>query len=287
MTFLNKIISNNQKIELYKFKGESFTDLPNDYHNDNAVKVCFLDLETTGLNKDICKIIEFAGKLTAIDKNNGELLGIVDEYESFNDPEEDIDPEITRITGITNEIVAGHSLDWESVSRVVSNADIIVAHNASFDRAFMDRYLPLSQDKVWVCSVNDINWPERGFGARGQELLCIWHGFYYESHRAMSDVDALIHLVTHDVEGLDKASLELLVNAGKPTYKIAALNSPFETKDLLKSRKYRWDPENRYWWKNLLLEEIEIEKEWMADNVYNGHFQGRVDEISLTEKHKS
>ena len=39
--------------------------------------------------------------------------------------------------------------------------------------------------------------------------------------------------MTHDVEGLDKASLELLINAGKPTYKIAALNSPFETKDLL------------------------------------------------------
>ena len=287
MTFLDKIITDNQKIELYKFNGESFVELPNDYHNDNAIKVCFLDLETTGLNKETCKIIEFAGKLTAIDKNNGELLGIVDKYESFNDPEEDIDPEITRITGITNEIVAGHSLDWELVSRVISNADIIVAHNASFDRAFMDRYLPLSQDKVWVCSVNDINWPERGFGARGQEILCIWHGFYYESHRAMSDVDALIHLVTHDVEGLDKASLELLVNAGKPTYKIAALNSPFETKDLLKSRKYRWDPENRYWWKNLLLEEIEIEKEWMADNIYNGHFQGRIDEIALTEKYKS
>jgi len=147
--------------------------------------------------------------------------------------------------------------------------------------------LPISQDKVWVCSVNDINWPERGFGARGQEILCIWHGFYYESHRAMSDVDALIHLVTHDVEGLDKAALELLINAAKPSYKIAALNSPFETKDLLKSRKYRWDPDNRYWWKNLLLEEIEIEKEWMADNIYNGHFQGRIDEIALTEKYKS
>tara|TARA_B100000902_G_scaffold94207_1_gene97169 strand:- start:1869 stop:2732 length:864 start_codon:yes stop_codon:yes gene_type:complete len=287
MTFLNKIITDNQKIELYKFSGESFVDLPNDYHNDHAVKVCFLDLETTGLNKDTCKIIEFAGKLTAIDKNSGELLGIIDEYESFNDPEENIDPEVTRITGITNEIVSGHSLDWESVSRVISNADIIVAHNASFDRAFMDRYLPISQDKVWVCSVNDINWPERGFGARGQEILCIWHGFYYESHRAMSDVDALIHLVTHDVEGLDRAALELLINAAKPSYKIAALNSPFETKDLLKSRKYRWDPDNRYWWKNLLLEEIEIEKEWMADNIYNGHFQGRVDEIALTEKYKS
>jgi len=287
MAFLNQIINNDQKIQLYKFAGEGFVRLPDDYHNDNAVKVCFLDLETTGLNKDTCKIIEFAGKVTAIDKSNGELLGIVDEYESFNDPEESIEPEITRITGITDDIVAGHSIDWESVSRVLNQADIIVAHNASFDRAFMDRYLPLSQDKVWVCSVSDINWPERGFGARGQEILCIWHGFYYESHRAMSDVDALIHLVTHEEEESDNAALELIANAAKSTYKIAALNSPFQTKDILKSRRYRWDPQNRYWWKNLVLDEIDTEKEWMADNIYNGHFQGRVDEIGLTDKHKS
>lgn len=287
MAFLNQIINNDQKIQLYKFAGEGFVRLPDDYHNDDAVKVCFLDLETTGLNKDTCKIIEFAGKVTAIDKSNGALLGIVDEYESFNDPEESIEPEITRITGITDDIVAGHSIDWESVSRVLNQADIIVAHNASFDRSFMDRYLPLSQDKVWVCSVSDINWPERGFGARGQEILCIWHGFYYESHRAMSDVDALIHLVTHEAEELDNAALELIANAEKPTYKIAALNSPFETKDILKSRRYRWDPQNRYWWKNLVLDEIDTEKEWMADNIYNGHFQGRVDEIGLTDKHKS
>jgi len=287
MAFLNQIINNDQKIQLYKFAGEGFVRLPDDYHNDNAVKVCFLDLETTGLNKDTCKIIEFAGKVTAIDKSNGALLGIVDEYESFNDPEESIEPEITRITGITDDIVAGHSIDWESVSRVLNQADIIVAHNASFDRSFMDRYLPLSQDKVWVCSVSDINWPERGFGARGQEILCIWHGFYYESHRAMSDVDALIHLVTHEAEESDNAALELIANAAKPTYKIAALNSPFQTKDILKSRRYRWDPQNRYWWKNLVLDEIDTEKEWMADNIYNGHFQGRVDEIGLTDKHKS
>jgi DNA polymerase-3 subunit epsilon len=287
MAFLNQIINNDQKIQLYKFAGEGFVRLPDDYHNDNAVKVCFLDLETTGLNKDTCKIIEFAGKVTAIDTSNGELLGIVDEYESFNDPEESIEQEITRITGITDDIVAGHSIDWESVSRVLNQADIIVAHNASFDRSFMDRYLPLSQDKVWVCSVSDINWPERGFGARGQEILCIWHGFYYESHRAMSDVDALIHLVTHEEEESDNAALELIANAAKPTYKIAALNSPFQTKDILKSRRYRWDPQNRYWWKNLVLDEIDTEKEWMADNIYNGHFQGRVDEIGLTDKHKS
>ena len=287
MSFLKKTINQNNKIELYKFVGESFVNLSKEYQNESALKVCFLDLETTGSNKETSKIIEFAGKLTAIDKNNGELIGIIDSYQSFNDPEEPISQEITRITGITDEDVEGHSLNWGIISQIMHDADIIVAHNASFDRAFMDRYLPLSKDKVWVCSVNDINWTERGFNARGQEILCIWHGFYYESHRAMYDVDALIHLVTYDVKEQNKASLELIANSTKSSYQIAAINSPYETKDLLKSRKYRWNPTRKYWWKNIFLEDLESEKEWMADNIYNGHFQGQVVEISLTDKYKS
>jgi len=287
MSFLKKTINQNNKIELYKFAGEDFVNLSTEYQNEGALKVCFLDLETTGSNKETCKIIEFAGKLTAIDKNNGELIGIIDSYQSFNDPEEPITTEITRITGITNADVDGHSLDWDLISQIIHNADIIVAHNASFDRAFMDRYLPLSKDKVWVCSLNDINWSKRGFNARGQEILCIWHGFYYESHRAMYDVDALIHLVTYDIEGQEKASLELISNSSKPIYRIAAVNSPFDTKDLLKARKYRWNPKRKYWWKNILFEELETEKEWMAQNIYNGNFIGKIDEIGLTDKYKN
>ena len=171
--------------------------------------MCIRDSETTGLNTQDCKIIEFAAKLTSIDNTSGELLGIVDEYQSFNDPEEMIDPLITKITGIDNSTVEGHSIDWESVSHILNNADIVVAHNAQFDRAVMDRCLPLSQEKVWLCSMKDINWMERGLNARGQEILCIWHGFYYDSHRAMFDVDALIYLVTYNVEGLNLSLIHI------------------------------------------------------------------------------
>ena len=57
MTFIKKIINDNQKIHLYKFDGEDFVSLPDNYQNDNAIKICFLDLETTGLDKKQCKII--------------------------------------------------------------------------------------------------------------------------------------------------------------------------------------------------------------------------------------
>jgi DNA polymerase-3 subunit epsilon len=102
----------------------------------------------------------------------------------------------------------------------------------------------------------------------------------------MSDVDALINLLAHPSNQTKKPVLDLIENASIPTYKVSAINSPYETKDILKSNGYFWNGDQKYWWKNLLLGEIESEKRWLADNVYGGHFMGIVEEISLTDKYK-
>ena len=80
--------------------------------------------------------------------------------------------------------------------KLISNSHLVVAHNSYFDRPFLEKYL--DKHIPWACSFNDIDWFERGFINSKLELLCIWHGFYFESHRAMSDVDALINLVSHE-----------------------------------------------------------------------------------------
>jgi len=288
MAFLDNLIGAHGEIKLYKFDGKS---LPAPIFNYNyekiSTKICFLDLETTGLDKKEDKIIELAVKIAAIDKQSGELIGILDEYQAFEDPKEPIDEKATRVNGITNEMVQDQSINWEAVSTILNKADIIVAHNAGFDRAFMDRYLPILQDKVWACSVNDIDWANRGFNGRGQELLCIWHGFYFDSHRAMSDVDALIHLVTHEYYETNPPVKELVDNAYKPVYKICAIDSPFETKDALKANGYRWNSEKRYWWKNISLDNAEDEKTWLTDNIYEDVFRGTLTEVSITDKYKN
>ena len=87
----------------------------------------------------------------------------------------------------------------------------------------------------------------------------MWHGFYYQSHRAMSDVDALINLVAHKFYDSNTPVQELIVNSYKPAYKISALKSPFETKDKLKARKYIWNGDDKYWWKVFQFDEIDEE----------------------------
>lgn len=287
MTFLKTLKKSNEKITLVKLSKQMlekqiqastlFTD---------GMNICFLDLETTGLDKNNNKIIEIALKGVKIDQSNGSILSFYDEYQSFQDPSESISEEITRFTGITNDMVKGHEIDWEYVNAIIENSDLLIAHNARFDRGFLDKYLPLSKEKIWACSIEDITWLERGFVKQNLELLSVWHGFYFDSHRAMNDVDALIYLLTHPSYKNDKPISELINNSKIPYYIVSAKNSPFEKKDILRENAYRWNGEKKYWWKKIIHAHIEEEREWLTENVYNGYFAGIIEEILLTDKYK-
>lgn len=286
MTFIDSVKKIGNNIELYKYDGNALKPVLNgEYEYANSImSICFVDVETTGVDESEDKIIELAVKSIKLNAKSGDIIHVLNLYESFQDPEQPISEEITLINGITNDMVKGKNIDWNVVDGIFKQADIIVAHNASFDRAFLDRYLPISQNKLWGCTMSDIDWLHRGFPNAKQELLCIWHGFYYESHRAMNDVDALIHLVSHPHYTEDKPILELVTNADIPYYKIIARGCPFELKDRVKANKYRWD--GNYWWKRLEKVEIEYEKQWLVENIYFDHFRGIVEEVPLIDKYK-
>ena len=80
--------------------------------------------------------------------------------------------------------------------------------------------------------------------------------------------------------------LELIENSIIPYYKILAIGSPFDTKDILKARNYFWDSRKKCWWTKTVFSEIEAEKKWLSENVYNGYFKGRVEEITIIDKYK-
>ncbi len=285
MTFISNLI-NQDKITLKKFTKSLIDKTQNDLSGESGKSISFLDLETTGLNSDTDKIVEIAIKQVLIDTDSGRLLKIVDSYESFNDPGIKMTEKNISIHGIANEMVSGKSIDWIRVEEIFESSDIIVAHNARFDRSFMDKYFPQSQDKVWACSVNDIDWSKLGFNSRSQELLCIWHGFYYESHRAMSDVDALIYLVTHDSYVDEKPIKILIETAYELRYKIIALNSSIQYKDILRTNGYFWNASEKYWWKSISEDELEDEKSWMEKYIYGGPFLGQVELITPADRYK-
>ena len=285
MTFIKSIKTELKNITLKEYDPPAPELLITD---QECISIAFLDTETTGVNRASDKIIELALKVVKFEKASGKIVSIDKEYESFNDPGEEISQEITMLTGINDEMVEGQAIDWEKVDAILKDAEIVVAHNAGFDRAFVDRYSSVSPDKIWACSMQDIDWLGRGFSSFKQELLCYWHGFYFDAHRAMNDVDALINLLTHPSYEVDRPLLELIKNSQKPTYVIFATNFNYDPvkKDIVKANKYRWNAEDRVWYKTVSFDDLDKEKDWLTVAIYDFIFEGRVEEINLNDKYK-
>ena len=100
-------------------------------------RVIVLDTETTGLDARQEKVIELAMLSVLVDTATGQPIGPVTLYESFEDPGKPIPPQITEITGIDDSMVQGQRIDDAAVTQLVEQADLIVAHNAGFDRPFV------------------------------------------------------------------------------------------------------------------------------------------------------
>ena len=62
----------------------------------------------------------------------------------------------------------------------------------------------------------------------------------------------------------------LLERAREPSFRVWATGSPFETKDVLKARQYRWESEARCWYRDLRQPELENELDWIKNAVFAG-----------------
>ena len=108
-----------------------------------------VDTETTGLDFDLCDIIEIG----AVKVDNGEIVG---SFKTLIKVDEKLPPFIVHLTGITDEML----VDAPSLNEVMTDFDafvgdsILLAHNAAFDMNFLytayERALgkPLSNDYV-------------------------------------------------------------------------------------------------------------------------------------------
>ena len=89
---------------------------------------------------------------------DGRVLGIRESFQSFRDPGRPLPPVVTKLTGITDEMLVGQSVDAERVTVFLADAALVLAHNASFDRPFCEKLSPRFAALPWGCSFRDIQW---------------------------------------------------------------------------------------------------------------------------------
>ncbi|HEV3309714.1 MAG TPA: 3'-5' exonuclease [Chloroflexota bacterium] len=231
-----------------------------------------VDVETTGTNPDRDKIIEFGVCLFEYDRQTGRIYKVLGSWEWLEDPGGPIPPEITTITGITDQMVAGHRIDDRAVNDLLNRVVLVTAHNADFDRRFLERRLPAFATKHWACTRFDINWKTEGVRSSALEFVAYSLGFFHDGHRAASDCRATLHALAQPLPGTGPLALQaLLEQARLPTWRLWARDAAIEKKDVLKARGYSWSPGEfgrpGCWCRDVSDADKAAEAAWLRQNV--------------------
>jgi len=247
-----------------------------------------LDVETTGLDQRKDEVVEL-GMVKFDYLPDGRIAGIRDVFSSFNEPLEPIPPDVIALTGITNEMVAGHRIDEAVVSSFADEAVIVIAHNASFDRKFAERYWPIFQRKAWGCSATEVEWRRHGFEGSRLGYLLNGAGFFHQAHRAVDDCHALLEILAFELPATGTSALAVLLErARKKTMRLWAEQSPFDLKDVLKRRGYRWsdggDGRPRSWYVDIDESKLDDEIAFLKSEIYLRDVEPRLQTLTAFDR---
>ncbi|KAA3525075.1 3'-5' exonuclease [Agrobacterium tumefaciens] len=250
-----------------------------------------LDTETTGLNHRTDEIIEI-GVITFTFDDQGTIGDVTGVYGGLRQPGTSIPEEITRLTGITDEMVAGQTIDIDRLTSLVEGADLIIAHNAGFDRPFCEAFSPIFRNKAWACSVSEIDWSGRGFEGSKLAYLIGQSGYFHDGHRAVDDCFALLEVLEQVRAGQSGTPFMELHEASQHSrVRIYAENSPFDMKDHLKKRGYRWsdgsDGRPKSWWVELAEEKLEEELHFLRTEIYRWDADPTVKYLTAFDRFKA
>jgi DNA polymerase-3 subunit epsilon len=233
----------------------------------------FVDVETTGLDPANEEIVELA-MVNFQYSTDGRILGIGESFEALRNPGRPIPPPVAFLTGITDEMVAGRTINPADVAEFVAPAALVVAHNSAFDRRFCERLCPAFAEKAWACSLRDVSWSEEGFvnGAKLANLAAAF-GLFFDGHRAAHDCHAGIAVLAQTLPRSGRTVLSAVLQSARlATWRVWARGAPFGVRESLKNRGYRWnDGSNgnpRAWFADVEEEALQAEQDFLRRRVY-------------------
>jgi DNA polymerase-3 subunit epsilon len=251
---------------------------PGSYGQEPAAELrrgIFLDVETTGVDPTHDQVIELA-MVPFEYSDDGAVYKVSEAYTGLQDPGRPLSPFIRNLTGLTDEQLRGKVFDVSEVRAFLDGVSLVVAHNAEFDRPFFEKTFPDLEPLPWACSVREVPWSALGVEGRKLEYIAYRCGVFFDGHRAEVDCQVGIHVLASDWSGDGRTALSALLESSKRVgARLWATGSPFESKDLLKARGYRFDGGRKVWHKDLPAERLDEERRWLAENVYQDELRRR------------
>lgn len=220
-----------------------------------SLKILIVDTETTGLinAEPAPKLLEVAACLYHVE-SKAELATVQFLLYADSNPASEINgikeeslaavsPEIPGMDSLSKSVMSSAQSLWDS-------ADFIVAHNASFDRHFLDPVFGVKSPKTWRCSLRHITFP-KAKKAKALGYMAVDHGIFpFGAHRALNDVTVLTALLKTVPDLAEQLARDPVEN-----FRFEARDLPFSLNTEAKDRGFRWDSKSRVWYRNMTLKE--------------------------------
>ncbi len=208
--------------------------------------IAILDTETTGLDPAKGQVLEIAIVLYHIPTRS-----ILSQMSCLITADENPAYEINRIEVDALKKVPNSVMDSSMgmICQMLTHADAIIAHNAEFDKKWMDT-IPLFQtyvrNKQWICTRNDVIWPIRKGVALNLIHICADLGVpIINAHRALSDC----HLLLGAIECIE--DIEFFLDKSGKGRVVYHANISYDKRQLVKEAGFMWDNEKKVWFAKL------------------------------------
>jgi DNA polymerase III subunit epsilon len=211
----------------------------NDPQGGTIKRALVIDVETTGLSIENDDVIQLAMLPFEYEAESGRILTVHKSmaFDRLREPALPISDEASMITGITDDMVMGKHIDESDVAVVVTKADLIIAHNASFDRPMVEHLWHCFSEKPWGCTLTSIDWLREGYGSGKLDYLGMQFGWFYDGHQAMSDCEACLALLAQALPNSGQTVMTAVREAALlKDHLVCAVDAPFDLKDKLRQR---------------------------------------------------
>lgn len=242
-----------------------------------------VDSETTGLDAENDRLVEIAAQRFIIGVD-GRIAEIERVRSWLEDPGRPMPERLTLLTGLCDDDLRSLRFDDGAISTMIGGADLVIAHNAAFDRPFIEKRFPMLERLAWGCSLTQLDWLALGYDGRSLGHIVLQAGWFFQGHRAGNDVVALTSLLGLSASDGRTILAHLLARCETNSVRIDAVGSPFDSKDRLKAAGYRWDSAKRCWWREVDPADLAHETAWLDEQIYQGRGQPRLRAITARER---